>query len=174
MRRLSVFFMFLLFGVFCVQAQDIEIDTTLVQFSGMILDGSDDNLYPIPFANILIKDEARGTYSDFNGFFSIVAERGSRITFSAIGYKDVDFMIPDSLVDDRYSVVQLMSQDTINLPETVVFPWPSRDHFKLEFLAMDVSSELQQRAIENLAEKSLRQMREIVPADGNENADGVV
>jgi hypothetical protein len=64
-----------------------------------------------------------------------------------------------------------MSQDTINLPETVVFPWPNRDHFKLEFLAMDVSSELQQRAIENLAEKSLRQMREIVPSDGNENAD---
>jgi len=136
MCRRSLLFVFLLFGALCMQAQDKGIDSTLVQFSGMILDGSDDNLYPIPFANILIKDEARGTYSDFNGFFSIVAERGSRITFSAIGYKDIDFMIPDTLKDDRYSVVQLMSQDTINLPETVVFPWPNRDHFKLEFLAM--------------------------------------
>jgi len=119
----------------------------------------------------LIREEARGTYSDFNGFFSVVATKGSKITFSAVGYADVDFIIPDTLTDDRYSVVQLMTQDTINLPETVVFPWPSRDHFKLEFLAMDVSSELQQKAIENLAESSLRRIREIVPADGNENAD---
>lgn len=171
MYRLFLFSCILIFGSSFLQAQEEKLDSTLVQFSGMVLDGSDDNLFPIPFANILIRDEARGTFSDFNGFFSVVAKKGSKITFSAVGYRDVDFMIPDSLEDNRYSVVQLMSQDTINLPETVVFPWPSRDHFKLEFLAMDVTSELQEKAIENIAEKSLRRLREIVPADGNENAD---
>lgn len=171
MYRLFVLSCIVIFGSAFLKAQDGDVDSTLVQFSGMILDGSDDNLYPIPYANILIRDEARGTFSDFNGFFSVVAKKGDKITFSAIGYRDVDFVIPDTLVDSRYSVVQLMSQDTINLPETVVFPWPSRDHFKLEFLAMDVSSELQEKAIENIAERSLRRLREIVPADGNENAD---
>jgi len=171
MYRLFLFSCILIFGSTFLQAQEEKLDSTLVQFSGMVLDGSDDNLFPIPFANILIRDEARGTFSDFNGFFSVVAKKGSKITFSAVGYRDVDFMIPDSLEDNRYSVVQLMSQDTINLPETVVFPWPSRDHFKLEFLAMDVTSELQEKAIENIAERSLRRLREIVPADGNENAD---
>ena len=64
-----------------------------------------------------------------------------------------------------------MTQDTSNLPETVVFPWPSREHFRLEFLAMDVSKEMQERAMENLAEESLRRGREIVLLDPNEHAD---
>lgn len=152
-------------------AQDEPIDSVLVQFSGLVLDGSDENLYPIPFANILISSDSRGTYSEWNGFFSLVAKKGDKVTFSAVGYKTLEYVIPDTLVDNRYSVVQLMTQDTINLPETVVFPWPSRDHFKLEFLAMDVSNELQARAVENLAENALRKMIEEVPYDGNENAD---
>ena len=64
-----------------------------------------------------------------------------------------------------------MTQDTINLPETVVFPWPSREHFKLEFLAMDVTPELQERAMRNLANETLERMRNDVVRDGNENAD---
>lgn len=146
-------------------------DNDLIQFSGMILDGGDEMLYPIPYANVLLTEDGRGTYSDLKGFFSIVASKGDVVTFSAIGYKDVEFIIPDTLTDSRYSLVQLMSQDTINLPTAVVFPWPSREHFKLEFLAMDVSNELQARAAENLATETINRMIEEVPADGNENAD---
>ena len=143
----------------------------LVQFSGMVLDGSDEQLYPVPYTNILVKDKGRGTYSDLKGFFSIVVEKGDVIIFSAIGYKTVEYKIPEDLEDDRYSIVQLMTQDAINLPETVVFPWPSRDHFKLEFLAMDVTPELQERAAKNLANETLRRMRNDVSVDGNEHAD---
>jgi hypothetical protein len=143
----------------------------LVQFSGLILDGSSEQLYPVPYTNILVKDKNRGTYSDLKGFFSIVVEKGDIIIFSAIGYKTIEYKIPRDLNDDRYSIVQLMTQDVINLPETVIFPWPSRDHFKLEFLAMDVTPELQERAAENLANDVLRRMRKDVSVDGNENAD---
>ena len=143
----------------------------LVQFTGIVLDGTDEELLPLPYANILVTDHNRGTYSDFNGFFSIVVEKGDKVEFSAVGYQTIQFQIPDTLTDNRYSMVQLMTQDTINLPETVVFPWPSRDHFKLEFLAMDVTSELQERAVKNLANETLRKMRSEVIADGNENAD---
>jgi len=143
----------------------------LVQFTGIILDGTDEELLPLPYANILVVDHNRGTYSDFNGFFSIVVEKGDKVEFSAVGYQTIEFQIPDTLTDNRYSMVQLMTQDTINLPETVVFPWPSRDHFKLEFLAMDVTSELQDRAVKNLANETLRKMRSEVVADGDENAD---
>jgi len=137
----------------------------------MVLDGSDEMLYPVPYTNILIKGEGRGTYSDLNGFFSIVAHKGDVVAFSAIGYETVEFVIPDSLQDNRYSLVQLMTQDIINLPETIVFPWPSREHLKLEFLAMDVTNELQEYAVANLAERNLARMREEVVYDGNENAD---
>ncbi len=164
---------FLLLGV--GHAQDTparqEDDKELIQFSGMVLDGSDRELYPVPYANIYIKQKGRGTYSDFNGFFSIVVEKGDNVVFSAIGYRTVEITIPDTLQEDRYSLVQLMSRDTFNLPETVVFPWPSREHFKLEFLAMDVTQELQERALENLAQETLERGREMVALDGNEHAD---
>jgi hypothetical protein len=143
----------------------------LVQFSGMVLDGTSDELYPVPYTNILVKEKGRGTYSDLRGFFSIVVEKGDVIIFSAIGYRTVEYRIPDDLEDNRYSIVQLMTQDAVNLPETVVFPWPSREHFKLEFLAMDVTPELQQRARENVAEDVLRRMRKEVVTDGGENAN---
>ncbi len=161
--------LFVMSGMIMLQAQ--QKNDRLVQFSGMVLDGTDEQLVPVPYVNILVKGKGRGTYSDFKGFFSIVVEKGDMIVFSAVGYKTVEFTIPEDLKDDRYSLVQLMTQDAINLPETVVFPWPSRDHFKLEFLAMDVTPELQEYAAKNLAEETLQKMRREVRLDGNENAD---
>lgn len=171
MKYLAVIILFIVGINWSVNAQEVEQDSTIIQFSGMVLDGSDEMLYPVPYTNILIKDEGRGTYSDLKGFFSIVAHKGDVVLFSAIGYETVEFVIPDTLQDDRYSLVQLMTQDIINLPETIVFPWPSREHFKLEFLAMDVTSEMQEFAAANLAESSLARMREEVVYDGDENAD---
>jgi hypothetical protein len=143
----------------------------LVQFSGMVLDGSERELLPVPYANILVKDKGRGTYSDYQGFFTIVVEKGDVIVFSSIGYKDVEYTIPGDLEENRYSIVQLMTRDTFNLPETVVFPWPSKEHFKIEFLAMNVESELEKRAAMNLSSENLNRMRDEVKYDGNENAD---
>lgn len=146
-------------------------DENLVQFSGMVLDGSTDELIPVPYTNVLVRDKGRGTYSDFTGFFSIVVEKGDIIEFSAVGYKTVEYQIPLDLKDSRYSLVQLMTQDTMNLPETVVFPWPSKEHFKLEFLAMDVTSEMEERALRNVANETLERMRSTVPSDGREHAN---
>ncbi len=168
--RICICLFLLVFAAHTAWSQEVD-KANLVQFSGMVLDGSTEQLFPVPYTNILVKDKKRGTYSDFEGFFSIVVEKGDIIVFSAVGYKTVEFTIPVDLEDDRYSLVQLMSQDAINLPETVVFPWPSREHFKLEFLAMDITPELQERATENLANEVLRKARKSVAFDGNENAD---
>lgn len=169
-RKLSLLVWCLLF-TFSLYAQKDGRQEQLIQFSGVVLDGSNEQLQPIPYVNILIKGDLRGTFTDFKGFFSVVARPGDNVEFSAVGYKTVLYNIPDTLQDSRYSIVQLMTQDTINLPETVVFPWPSREHFKLEFLAMDVTSDLQRRATENLTAETLERMRSTVPYDGNESAD---
>jgi hypothetical protein len=161
----------LFFLSFSVNAQLVDQNgEDLVQFSGMVLDGTNDQLQPVPYATVLIKNDGRGTYANLEGFFSIVAHKGDTILFSALGYEDVTYVITADLEDDKYSMVQLMTQDAINLPETVVFPWPSRDHFKLEFLAMDVTPELQTRARENLSADNLGRLRETVPRAGAENA----
>lgn len=154
-----------------LSAQKKEKNKDLVQFSGLILDGATDQLIPVPYANVVVEQRNRGTYSDLKGFFTIVVQKGDVVSFSAIGYKTVEYEIPMELEDDRYSIVQLMSQDTFNLPETVVFPWPSRDHFRLEFLAMDVTPELQDIANQNLSAENMERLRPAVTVDGNENAD---
>ena len=141
----------------------------LVQFSGLILDGGTDRLYPIPYATVLIKNDGRGTYANLEGFFSIVTHKGDSIIFSALGYEDAVYVVSDTLKDDKYSIVQLLTQNSVDLPAAVVFPWPSREHFKLEFLAMDVTNELQSIATENLTADNLERLRETVPRSGAEN-----
>ncbi len=167
-----VFALLLFFGVCLpVFGQEVNSEKDLVQFSGMVLDGTTEQLLPLPYTNILIKESGRGTYSDFKGFFSLVARKGDIVEFSAVGYKTVEFIIPDTIQDNRFSMVQLMTQDTINLPEAVIFPWPSRDHTRLDFLAMDVTPELQAKALENLMAEKILMMSQELPMDANENAD---
>ena len=86
MRYLLLIAGCLAFFSFKLSAQESKED--LIQFSGMVLDGSNQELYPIPYANIYIKEKGRGTYSDFKGFFSIVVEKGDNVVFSAIGFQN--------------------------------------------------------------------------------------
>jgi CarboxypepD_reg-like domain len=139
-----------------------------IQFSGVIVTDENSQMVPVPFANVYIANRHVGTTSGLNGFFSIVAERGEKVSFSAVGFMKVDFKVPDTLQDDRYSLVQIMSRDTVLLAEAVIFPWPNRDRLKTEFLAMDVHDEMQRRAMENLAKESLDKIKEVVPHDGRE------
>ena len=145
-------------------------DERLVQFSGLVLDGTQERLQPVPYANILVVGKGRGTYTDYEGFFSIVVEKSDTIEFSALGYETVRYVIPEDVEGNRLPVVQLMTTNNIDLPEIVVFPWPSREHFKLEFLAMDVTSDLQSRAAENLTADKLEQVRSTLAYDGIENS----
>lgn len=131
-------------------------DEELVQFSGLIVDAND--LRAIPYANVFIPNSGQGTYSDLKGFFTIVAKKGDVVQFSYIGYKTVEAVIPDTLSSNRYSMIQLMASDTIYLPETVIFPWPSRDHFQIEYLAMDTENPLQVRAQQNLTKEKLQKL----------------
>lgn len=162
---------FALVGATALTAQTEPAEEGLVQLSGLVLDGSQDELAAVPYATIAVMGEGRGTYSDFSGFFSIVVRELDTIQFSAVGFESATLVVPDTLSAQRYSIVQLMSQDTLNLPTAVIFPWPSREHFKLEFLAMDVTNELSSAARTNLAEERLSQARREVLPDGNESAD---
>jgi len=146
-------------------------DTAVVQFSGVVITDEGGRIEPLQNVNVYIQATKRGTYTGSDGFFSLVGRKGEVVIFSSVGYEDIEYVIPDSLSADRYSMVQIMTRDTIMLPETFIYPWPSREHFKLEFLAMDVSNELEDRAAENLSDKALAQMMIYLPSDGDENAD---
>jgi hypothetical protein len=120
----------------------------LVQFSGVVV--SADSLYPIPFTSIMVHNSARGTVSDYYGFFTFVAYEQDTIEFSAIGYRKVKFIIPDSLEDGRYSLIQVLKRDTIALPTIDIYPWPTREQFKTSFLNLDLPDNDLIRAQKNL------------------------
>jgi len=77
--------------------------------------------------------------------------------------------MPDTLSRDRYTLFQILTQDTIWLPEAVIYPWPDPDYFTQEFLAMDIHEDLEDIAQENLSEKAMIQLRENLPSDGGEH-----
>ena len=163
---LPIVFLFTLTSMF---GQKV-IDSSLVQFSGMVVIEEKDQLVPLAFANVYIKETYRGTYTNLDGFFTIVGKKGDVVVFSSLGYKDVEYTIPDTIQESRYTIYQIMSQDTFMLPETVVYPWPSREYFNIEFLAMNVDDVLQKQASENLSPQALGRIAEITPSDGLGNS----
>ncbi len=166
-------------GLFAQQDQANRQQTAaakphLIQFSGMILTDEGTRLTPVPYATVYLPEKRRGTYADYRGFFTIVVERGDKVRFNCLGFDPVTITVPDTLTQERYSVVQLMTQDTINLAPVFIFPWPSKEHFKIEFLKMDVTPELQRLAAENVANDYLAEARKnevIIPYSGRESAN---
>lgn len=140
-----------------------------IQFTGKVVTGDENgDVIPLPYVNVAIMGTSRGAVSEYDGYFSFVALQGETVVFSRIGFKSVEFEIPDTLKGDFYSWIQIMSEDNIILPEVVIFPWPSREHFKQDFLAIDITDELRDQARENLAADALASMRYSVRADGTE------
>jgi CarboxypepD_reg-like domain len=171
-RFLGIFICF--FGAATVVFAQSGPKPQLIQFSGLVLTDADGRLAPVPYATVHIPSKSRGTYADYRGFFTIVVERGDKVRFNCLGLSPVVITVPDTLTQDRYSVVQILSQDTLELKEVVIFAWPSKDHFKIEFLKMDVTPELQRRATENLANDYIAEARknpDIVPYSGRESSN---
>jgi len=169
MQRISLIVFFcLFFGALIAQ----EKQYNYVQFSGKtVTEGVDGEIANLPYVTIGILGTSRGTYSEVDGFFSIVAAKGDTIQFSRVGYKDATIVVPDTLSSVFYSWIQILTQDNILLPEAVIYPWPDREHYKIEFLALDISNELETRARENIAEEIMAEIRETLPVDGGESYD---
>ena len=139
----------------------------VIQFSGIIVTG--DSLTPVPYTNIIIENTNRGTTSDFFGYFSFVAQENDTILFSALGYRKSHFIIPDSLEEKRYSLIQVLFKDTIQLSEVTVYPWPSREAFAEAFINAAPPEDDLLRARENLAPSRMLVMMETMDRDGFSN-----
>jgi hypothetical protein len=151
-----------------MKAQKKTIDEKLlIQFSGAVV--SADSLQPIPFTSVIIRNARRGTITDYYGFFSFVAMKGDTIDFQYIGYKSATYILPDTLDDKYYSIIQLLSRDTINLREATVYPWPSRDEFKRAFLELKLPGDDLKRAQRNFELASMKEIQDQVPFDGSIN-----
>ena len=104
------------------------------------------------------------------GYFSFVAQEGDTLEFSAIGFVSTFFIIPDTLTNYKYSLIQVLKMDTISLPMTNVYPWPNASDFKKAFLALQLPEDDITRADRNMARSDTKErmtgmaMEKLIPA----------
>ncbi|MEJ2006000.1 MAG: carboxypeptidase-like regulatory domain-containing protein [Cyclobacteriaceae bacterium] len=103
-----------------------------ILLTGVVMEA--DQQKPLPYVNIQLNNTIYGTASDSNGYFSIFVNPGDTLRFSSIGYQTAYFVMPYTVSNNRYSLIQLLRQETILLSEVVIFPGPSIDQFKEAFL----------------------------------------
>ncbi len=155
----------LLFPVTSALAQTPKKDEGYIQFTGMVL--SADSLQPLSYTVIVIPGTRRGTVTDYNGYFTIVAKRGEKLVFELLGYMRSEFLITYSITGYKYSMVKLLAPDTMFLPEIVISPLPDRQLFDQYFVKTDIADSDLDRARDNLERQALRD--ELLSMDGQEN-----
>jgi hypothetical protein len=139
---------------------------SVVQLYGVVMTA--DSLQAVPSASVIVVGTGRGTITNEQGVFSIVVLKGDKIKFSSIGFKDHFVKIPENLKGDQYSIIQLMVNDTMYLPATIIKPRPSPQEFAREFINTDVPADQYEIARENTSAAKRRLLLSILPADGQE------
>ena len=161
-------FLFIILVFFVQFSNGQKLDKNdLVQFSGVVVTG--DSLSPVPYTSIMIKSTFRGTVSDYYGFFSFVAKMSDTVEFAALGFKKVIFIVPDTLTDNRCSLIQMLKRDTILLPTVQVLPWPSKEQFKEAFLSLHIPDDDLDRAHKNLDPYRMSFLGDNMAMDGSQN-----
>jgi hypothetical protein len=153
-----------------LSAQDYKSD--LIQFSGITITG--DSLNAVPYTKIIIKNTNKGTTSDVFGFFSFVAHKQDTVLFNAMGFKPASFIIPDSITKYRYSLIQVMTGDTLTLSEAYIFPWPTYEDFKRAFVNLKIPDDDLERARKNLEAIDFQMRVDNYPMDARMNYNNYI
>lgn len=139
---------------------------SVVQLYGVVM--SADSLMALPSVSVVVKGQNRGTITNEQGVFSIVVLKGDEVEFTSVGYKPKDVLIPKTLDGNQQSMIQLMVEDTVYLPATIIKKRPSREEFERDFVKTKVPDDEQEIARQNLSESNRRALMAVYPRDGRE------
>lgn len=124
----------------------------LIQLSGVVVT---EEAFELPYATVYNKTLKKGVISDGYGFFSIVCQAGDTLYFSRKGYSSSPFWVPDTLNDNRYSIIHMLTRDTLEMPDIRVYPWPNKEAFAQHFIHMNPYEDDIRRAQRELSGESL-------------------
>lgn len=168
-KNLLVFLTGLFILPFCAKAQFESFKDSVVQLYGIVMTA--DSLKGIPSVSIVVKGQNRGTITNEQGVFSIVVLKGDQIEFTSIGYKPKVTSIPKNLEGNQQSIIQLMVQDTIYLPATIIKRRPTREQFERDFANAKVPDDNYEIARKNTSAATLAAMEKYLPKDGRETGN---
>ncbi|RYY98767.1 MAG: carboxypeptidase-like regulatory domain-containing protein [Chitinophagaceae bacterium] len=159
-------FLFVLCFAHSARAQFETAKDSVVQLYGVVMTA--DSLVGIPAVSISIKGQNRGTISNNQGVFSIVVLKGDIVEFTHVSYKTKVVEIPRNLVGNQHSVVQLMVEDTVYLPATIIRPRPTAAQFERDFVKTKVPDDDIEVARQNVSVAKRRVLMQSMPLDGSE------
>lgn len=114
----------------------IFAQTNQVQLSGTVIHS--DSLTPVPYVNVVNKAQGMGTNANEKGAFSIRTRPGDTLVFSAIGYEMQYYALDkDSRAASPTVQIRLVPK-TYELLAVDVYPYPTAEQFKKEFLTMEL------------------------------------
>ncbi len=163
---LFFFFLLALLGTGAGKSLAQDPYAGLVQINGVITTA--DSLRAVGGATVLVKGKNRGVESSPKGVFSIVVLKGDTLQFSALGFRDKEFIVPATADGHYLSIIQLMVQDTFYLPETIVKPLPTKEGFDYAFKNWKIPDDQYELARKNTDAYTLRVLAYTLPRDGRE------
>ena len=137
--RLAFVCAFTLWMGLAASSQTDSLSAQVVQVSGLVVTG--DSLSPLPYCTVFRSRDRRGTMTDARGFFSLPALTGDTLEFSSVGYVSQQAVIPEGGELARVNLVQPMGRDTVAMKDVFVYPWPSRERFRQDFLALGLPNQ---------------------------------
>ncbi|RYZ18195.1 MAG: carboxypeptidase-like regulatory domain-containing protein, partial [Chitinophagaceae bacterium] len=137
-----------------------------VQLYGVVMTA--DSLVGIPAVSVMVKGQNRGTITNNQGVFSIVVLKGDEVEFTHVTYKPKLVTIPRDIKGNQYSVVQLMVEDTVYLPATIIRQRPTAEQFGRDFVKLKVPDDDIEVARRNNDVAKRRVLMQTLPADGRE------
>lgn len=167
MRKIILYTAVVLFVIpATAKAQFETARDSVVQLYGIIMTA--DSLVGIPAVSVMVKGQNRGTITNNQGVFSIVVLKGDQVEFTHVSYKPKTIAIPRDLQGNQFSVVQLMVEDTVYLPATIIRPRPTAEQFARDFVNTKVPDDNIEIARRNTDVAKRRILMKTTPGDGGE------
>lgn len=145
-------------------AQFETVRDSVVQLYGIVMTA--DSLVGIPAVSVSIRGTSRGTVTNNQGVFSIVALKGDVVEFTHVSFKPKTVLVPRNIEGNQYNIVQLMVEDTAYLPATIIRPKPSPEQFARDFVSAKVPDDDIEIARQNNSAAKRRILMQSTPADG--------
>lgn len=147
-------------------AQFESFKDSVIQLYGVVMTA--DSLKGLPSVSVMVKGQNRGTITNNHGVFSIVVLKGDDIEFTCVGFKAKQVKIPENIDGNQYSIVQLMVNDTVYLPATIIKSRPTKEQFERDFATTVVPDDQLEVARKNNDENTRRALMAALPRDGKE------
>ncbi|MEO6539770.1 MAG: carboxypeptidase-like regulatory domain-containing protein, partial [Ferruginibacter sp.] len=165
-KFIPYFFIAFLILPVAAKAQFETFKDSVVQLYGIVMTA--DSLKGLESVSVVVKGQNRGTITNSKGVFSIVVLKGDQVEFTSIGFKPKLISIPANLEGNQHSIIQLMVNDTVYLPATIIKARPTKAQFERDFLNTEVPDDYITVARKNTNEATRRILVANLPSDGRE------